>query len=153
MVVESWVPKRHHSDPTQVDYAAPEYLIGQAPTNRSDIYFLGVVAYEMLSGHHPYGKGFSTRRQIEKCKYIPAARHNSDIPVWFDGALQKATCCDPARRYGTLSEFIGDLSRPNRKFIPTDATPLMERDPLGFWKGVSFILFIIVLILLYALSA
>jgi len=136
-----------------VDYTAPEYLLGQAPTNRSDIYSLGVIAYEMLTGNHPYGKGFSIKRHVEKCKYTPVIGHNADIPVWIDRALEKAVQRDTTRRYETLSEFVRDLSSPNPRFVTSDATPLMERNPASFWKGVSLLLFVIVLMLLYRLSS
>ncbi len=50
-------------------------------------------------------------------------------------------------------EMIHQDLKPEKIVIPTDATPLMERDPLTFWKAVFFILFMTVLILLYRLPA
>lgn len=135
-----------------VDYTAPEYLLGRAPTNRSDIYSLGVIAYEMLTGKHPYGKRFSARRQVDKCRYIPASKPNGDIPAWIDGALEKAVHYDPARRYDTLSEFINDLSRPNPKFLRAEQLPLVERNPVAFWQGLAGIFLFIIFLLIYRLT-
>ena len=56
---------------------------------------------------------------------------------------------DPYQRYGELSEFMFDLRHPNKKYLESSPTPLMERDPLLFWKGLSAVLFVIVLMLLF----
>ncbi len=49
-----------------IDYTAPEYHRGETPTNRSDIYSLGVIAYELLTGKLPYGRGFGRRRDVDQ---------------------------------------------------------------------------------------
>jgi len=130
------------------NYTAPEYLHGYAGSNRSDIFSLGVVTYEILTGKLPYGQ-INLKRDERKLRYRPADQYNSDIPAWFDGALRKAVHPDPAHRYESLSEFIGDLSRPNPAFVKSEFAPLLERNPTSFWRGVAIILFVINLILLY----
>ena len=55
---------------------------------------------------------------------------------------------DPYKRYAELSEFVFDLRHPNKEFLNRTRPPLLERNPLVFWKGVSFILAVIVLALL-----
>lgn len=72
-------------------------------------------------------------------------------PLWVNAALEKAVKTNPAERYQSMSEFIGDLTRPNLNFKPKEMVPLIERDPIGFWKGLAVILAIINLILLYLL--
>jgi len=73
---------------------------------------------------------------------------NRDIPAWVDGALKKALQPDPYQRYEELSEFVFDLRHPNKKFLDGAAKPLMERDPLLFWKCLSAILLVGFLIVL-----
>ncbi len=146
------VPVKGPSMLGTVDYSAPEYILGHALSNRADIYSLGIIAYEMLTGKHPYGKGFSAKRHVGKCPYTPAARHNPGIPAWIDGALEKAVYCDQAKRYEVLSEFLGDLSRPNPKFVGGKSKPLIESDPVAFWRGLAFVLAAVVFILLVKIA-
>ncbi|HIE54325.1 MAG TPA: bifunctional protein-serine/threonine kinase/phosphatase [Chromatiaceae bacterium] len=133
-----------------VDYGAPECFAGQC-SNRSDIYSLGIIAYELLTGHLPYGEHDSQRAARKRRHYISASRWNPGIQPWVDGALRKAVHPDPARRYSSLSEFLFDLSKPNPTFTTTSSQPLLERNPLAFWKGASILLLLINLGLLYLL--
>ena len=132
------------------DYAAPEYFQGYPGTPSSDLYSLGVIAYEMLTGKLPYGSPLSARA-IKRVRYIPARQINPDVPVWIDGALEKATQLNPAFRYRALSEFLADLSTPNNALIK-DAQPLMERNPIAFWRGLAIGLFILNLYLLFLVA-
>jgi hypothetical protein len=62
--------------------------------------------------------------------------------------LKKALHPNPYKRYEELTEFVYDLRHPNKEFINKIRPPLIERNPLVFWKSVSLILAVIVLILL-----
>jgi serine/threonine protein phosphatase PrpC len=129
-------------------YTAPEYFLGEGGSARSDIFSLGVIAYQMLTGQLPYGTRVAqtrTRAQQKKLRYQSALDENREIPAWFDGALKKAVHPDPHHRYDDLSEFVFDLRNPNKKFLETSSRPLIERDPLLFWKGLSAILFVLFL--------
>lgn len=133
-----------------INYTAPEYVRNEMPTNRSDIFSVGVIAYEMLTGQLPY-KERSFRKKITRLDYISATEHNPEVSDWIDGALKKAVDPDNHRRYDTLSEFIQDLTKPNMSLINTDTLPLMERNPVVFWRTVSLALFITNLVLAYYL--
>jgi ribosomal protein L39E len=131
-------------------YTAPEYFLGEGGSTCSDIFSLGVIAYQMLTGRLPYGAQVAktrTRAQQKKLRYRSALDDNRDIPAWIDGTLRKAVHPDPQRRYDELSEFIFDLRHPNRRFLDSPG-PLLERDPLLFWKCLSAVLLIAVLTLL-----
>ena len=120
-------------------YVAPEALAGARPDKRQDIYALGVIIYEMLTGKLPYGRPLETARQVQRARYVSARRHNPQVPVWMDRALEKAVALRPERRYAVMSEFLRDISRPNPKFAETREMPLIERDPLKFWKWLALL--------------
>ncbi len=134
------------------NYTAPEYLQGFAGSNISDIYSLGVIAYEMLTGELPYGKKELTLRRLKRARYLSAMQVNPDIPLWIDRALEKATSLDRRRRYTLLSEFTHDLAHPNPAFETRGSEPLIERNPLLLWKGIAALLFVLNLYLLYRLA-
>ena len=132
-------------------YAAPEYFLGFAGTEKSDQYSLGLVAYELLTGALPYGDGVAnatTPKAQAALFYVSATQLAPDVPDWMDAAIAKAVSVDPSRRYEALSEFITDLTRPGATARERAVASLMARDPLLFWKSVSLVLFLIVVWLL-----
>ncbi len=135
-----------------IDYTAPEYHQGEPGSNRSDIYSLGIIAYEMLTGKLPYGKGFANAREINKRSYVTARSIRDDIPIWVDAALAKAVFKIPSERTEALSALVEDLQRPNASLAYDRPLPLIERNPLSFWKGVSAGLAALVLVLFYLLA-
>ena len=133
-----------------VQYTAPEYLAGEAGSPCSDLYSLGVIAYQMLTGHLPYGADMAKTRTKAQQRRIPYRAAGLAIPSWLDGALRKAVHPDPYRRYSELSEFTFDLRHPNLEFLNPVATPLIERNPLLFWQVLTGVLVcIVVMLLLY----
>ena len=124
-------------------YSAPEARWGETAGTRSELFALGTVAYELLTGHLPYGEAIESCQapvDFKKLEYTPSYHHNPMIPVWIDGALRKATSLSMARRYETFSEFIYDLKHPNARFLQDGHRPLIERDPVRFWKGTTAVL-------------
>jgi serine/threonine protein phosphatase PrpC len=134
-----------------MQYTAPEYFLGEGGSPASDLFSLGVMTYQMLTGRLPYGAEVAktkTRSQQRKLRYRSALDDTREIPAWIDGALRKAVHPEPFQRYQELSEFVFDLRHPNRKFAETAPIPWMERDPIIFWKVMSAVLFAISLALL-----
>lgn len=119
-----------------VNYSAPELLSGGPGTVQSDYYSVGIIAYEMLTGKLPYGNELSFRK-LQRAEYRPVSRFNDEIPYWIDGALRKCVSKNPLQRYELLSEFIFDLSTPNKEFFRSENRPLIERNPLRFWQWLA----------------
>jgi serine/threonine protein phosphatase PrpC len=138
-----------------VQYTAPEYFVGGSGTPRSDLYSLGVVVYQMLTGRLPYGAAvpkMRSRQQQSSLRYIPACVLKPEVPEWLDAALRKAVHPNPLKRYEELSEFIYDLRHPNPTLLKTRRSPLAQRNPLVFWKCVSTLLAFVIVILLWRLA-
>lgn len=132
-------------------YTAPEYFLGEAGTSRSDLFSLGVIAYQMLSGRLPFGAEVAkatTKAAQRRLMYRSLLDDEREIPAWFDETLRKATQPDPDKRYQELSEFVYDLSHPNAAYLRRTRQPLIERNPLVFWKTLSLLLLILAVVLL-----
>ncbi|MEE9270665.1 MAG: protein kinase [Candidatus Krumholzibacteria bacterium] len=143
-------------------YLAPEVLKGEQSDHRSDIYGLGVVLYEMLTGKLP----FEAERQ-EALSYLavnedarPPSEHNPEIDPALDRMVLKALAKDPGERYQTaqefeaeLREFRGEPPRPEtdaetaalvskrgrrRKLVTRISGVLVPRRPVGWliWAAV-----------------
>ena len=134
-----------------INYTAPEYHIGAPGSNRSDIFSLGVIVYEMLTGYLPYGKEMSARN-IKRASYISLKRNNPEIPIWVDKAIEKAVNINPENRFSVLSEFTYALNKPDSSLINNDYVPLIKRNPVRTWQTISLILVICNLALLYHLN-
>jgi serine/threonine protein kinase len=149
-VAEAAPAAAHNDILGTAQYTAPEYFLGEGGSPRSDMFALGVISYQLLTGKLPYGARMArarTRSQFRKLKYNPASGDDREIPTWVDGTLRRAVHPDPAKRYESLSEYTYDLRHPNPKYLGS-AVPLIERDPLLFWKCTTLILAIIVVALL-----
>lgn len=134
-------------------YTAPEYFLGEPGTPQSDLFSLGVIAYQMLSGRLPYGAEVSRARTTaaqRALRYEPVLAEDREIPVWLDDVLRKAVHPDPLKRHEALSAFVHDLRHPSLAYLARTRPPLVERHPVLFWKVVSGVLALCVLGLLVA---
>jgi len=132
-------------------YTAPECFLGETGSKHADMFSLGVICYQMLSGRLPYGIQLAksrTKVAQRRLNYDSVLDENREIPAWIDEAIKKAIHLDPQKRYEELSEFVYDLRSPNKEFLSKTRPPLLERNPVAFWQGISFILVIIIFSLL-----
>lgn len=139
----------------EAQYAAPEYFVGESGSARSDLYSLGVVTYQMLTGRLPYGIEVArcrTPADLRKLKYRSIREENPAVPAWIDEAVGKAVHPDPQKRHEALSEFVHDLRHPNKGFLNRHRPALIERSPAAFWKGVSCVLAVVILMLMLSRS-
>ena len=124
-------------------YSAPETRTSESVGVRSEIFAFGTIVYEMLTSALPYGEKIenaASQRAFEKLEYIPCHHRNPMVPAWMDGALKTAVAIPWQRRYGLLSELLHDLRHPNPAFLEGARRPLIERNPVRFWKGLAALL-------------
>lgn len=141
--------------PGTAQYTAPEYFLGEPGSPASDLFSVGVIAYQMLSGRLPYGTNVAKSRTVaaqKKLVYTSVLDDEREIPAWVDYTLRKSVCINPYKRYREFSEFLYDLRHPNPAFLSADPPPLIERNPLLFWQLTSLALAVAVLLLLAKLA-
>ncbi len=117
-------------------YLAPEQATGEEASPRSDLYALGVVAYQFLSGRLPYEAQSLTELALKQQREHPPllSEVDPDVPHGVALAVARALELDPARRYGSADELrealtAGAAGRPVATVEPTSATTVFGGDP------------------------
>jgi eukaryotic-like serine/threonine-protein kinase len=103
------------------EYLAPEVLEGAAPDVRSDVYALGVVAYEVLTGHPPYTgpTALSVIRAADAGDHEPVDRLMPEVPPALAAVVEAAIDRRPERRPASAAELATRL----RAAVPAVAAP------------------------------
>jgi len=93
------------------DYIAPEQAQGSAVDEHTDVYSLGVVLYELLTGHVPFaGENFVAvaMRHIND-EAAPLSDARPDVPPRVEAAVRRAMAKDPADRFPSMAAFCDEL--------------------------------------------
>jgi serine/threonine protein kinase len=93
-------------------YMSPEQISDSEVTSRTDLFSLGVVMYELLTGHHPFqaDKISTLMNKVLNDEPTPMRFFRNDLPARLDSIMQRALAKDPDQRYQTGLEFAGELS-------------------------------------------
>ena len=105
-------------------YMSPEQLHEATLTHHTDMFSLGVVIYQLLTGHLPFDAttGVGMMNQILNSEPAPPSAHRPGIPPGIDDAVLKALRKDPGQRYATWEDFAQTLARLFGKLEYTDET-------------------------------
>lgn len=137
-----------------LNYTAPEIFYGQQNNHKSELFSLAVLTYQLLTNRLPYkeiNQISEAPKQYHLWCYTPLTTYRNDLPRYIDIVLAKALSANPNQRYQHYSEFIAALNH-NDALLPIPSLPLIERNPVKFWQGLSLILLVLLLASLFNLS-
>ena len=94
-------------------YMAPEQILGKKVDERADIYSLGVILYEMVTGEPPYHRGdhMAVMYQHVQGKARPPIEVNSAVPPGLSEIVMKSMAVDKARRFQSMDEMRAALEK------------------------------------------
>ena len=94
-------------------YMAPEQILGRKVDERADIYALGVIMYEMLTGVPPYARGDHMAVMYQHVQGKARAPHeiNTTLPPGLSEVITKAMAVDKTKRFQTMDEYRAALER------------------------------------------
>ncbi|HUQ02300.1 MAG TPA: protein kinase [Kofleriaceae bacterium] len=116
-------------------YMSPEQAKGDAIDRRADIYSLGCIAYEMLTGEPPFvgGKVFDVLTRHVNEKPQPVRSKRPDVPAWLDAAIMRSLAKSPDDRFVTAQKMVEAM----RVGLATGAIPAEEAVPVAVPAGDS----------------
>ncbi len=114
-------------------YMSPEQVSGEPFDHRADIFSLGVVLYEMLTGVTPFsGEDITALMyQVVNGAVVPPSHVNRTLPTVLDYILARALKKQPAERYGSAAEFAKDLREAIPEVLQAEAAVRSRAEASG----------------------
>ncbi len=121
-----------------VGYMSPEQIHGKKCDHRSDLFSVGVILYEMLTGRRPFegDNEAAIARAITDTSPEPVARYKSGTTGELQQIIDKTLSKDPDLRYQVASGMLADLKRLQI------GQPRVKKHKLGLWAAVAVIIII-----------
>ncbi len=116
-----------------IDYVSPEYMLNSQVDWRSDIYAMGILAYEMITGESPFRGGdsvYATMTKRLKTDPKPPSSLRPECPRKLDEIVLRAMARDPEARYQSAIEIFTDL----QSLMPDALSPISAAHQMGVKK-------------------
>ena len=119
------------------DYMSPEQAKGEKADARSDLFTVGVIFFELLTGQQPYRSETVMQTLVRRTKEraIPTRQLDSSIPQYINDVVAKCLEIDPDHRYQSAAQILRDLDPNSSK---PGAPPAVFDPYLGMEAGTSF---------------
>ena len=120
-------------------YMSPEQVQSLELTHRSDIYSLGAVMYELLTGHRPFRAGSLTKllHQIVYATPEPMLSLRPDLPADLETVAATAMHKEPDKRYASGAEFAAAMARVHAQFR-TQSDRIDRQEHFGLLRRLKF---------------
>lgn len=104
-----------------IDYVSPEYMLNSQVDWRSDIYALGILGYEMMTGESPFrgDSVYATMTKRLKTDPKPPSQFRPDCPHALDEIILRAMARDPEARYQAAAEMFFELQKLDPEAVGT----------------------------------
>ncbi|WP_412070368.1 serine/threonine-protein kinase [Rubrivirga sp. IMCC43871] len=129
--------------PGTPEYLSPEQVLGRPPDARSDVWALGVLLYELLTGDVPFQSPstFSLFEQITRAEYAAPSTRQRGVPAWADALVARCLRPSPSDRFANAGALLDALplahaprppvAAPRRRRRPRWALPAIP--PVAAW--------------------
>ncbi|MFC1502299.1 protein kinase [bacterium] len=136
-----------------VGYMSPEQTQGKKVDHRSDIWSMGVVLYEMITGRHPFQGDYdqAVMYSILNDDPEPVTALRTGVPIEFESVINKCLDKNPANRYQHVSELRVDLKRLQKR-MKTNGSHV-KPSPISGLKNTSRIIAVVIAACVVVLSA
>ncbi len=125
--------------PGTLYYAAPEQLRGEVPIPQSDIYSLGVILFELLTGQNPLAQLSFNERFFQSYEFPSLQTCRPGLPADLDAIIQQATAFSPEDRYTDVNQFLTEFLQVVKGKASPTSEPVEDEEVIlqNPYKGIE----------------